>query len=178
MSRRKEKEVLFYKNCYTALKQKRDEFRDKLVRLMRQRDSVYDQKAWLDYSVDSTAKRNEQLYKNYRFIAHGIRDEEISPIDDSTLSGIFSLISKKLCERFKDITAQLVQEIKQDYVSSMKKTMIDFVLRDYLEKENFSTEVDFCIIIIVQFFKIIGHNDHLWLCRHWLSSKKSKLLQD
>ncbi|CAB0039603.1 unnamed protein product [Trichogramma brassicae] len=120
ITRMKEKESFFKKNCYTVLKRRREEFRDKLIEIINHKHDDCD----LDKEDCSVEEVNENLLlrnpKYYRYLSHGIADSYISPLDDKVL-----------------ITQWLVDEIKEDYVLSIKRATIDFALGYHLTNNDF-----------------------------------------
>ncbi|KAL7295896.1 hypothetical protein TKK_0010939 [Trichogramma kaykai] len=137
IARMKEKESFFKKNCYTVLKRRREEFRDKLIEIINQKHDDCD----LDKEDCSVEEVNENLLlrnpKYYRYLSHGIADSYISPLDDKVLASILALVPKKSREHFDEITQWLVDEIKEDYVLSIKRATIDFALGYHLTNNYF-----------------------------------------
>jgi len=66
---------------------------------------------------------------NY-YITHGIDTDHIAPLDRSWIDRVLALISTRLRQGKDDIITCLVDEMRDDYLLSVKKSIIDFVLRD------------------------------------------------
>lgn len=66
---------------------------------------------------------------NY-YITHGIDTEHIAPLDRSWIERVLALLAPRLRRNKDDLITCLVDEMRDDYLLSVKKAIIDFVLRD------------------------------------------------
>jgi len=66
---------------------------------------------------------------NY-YITHGIDTEHIAPLERSWVERVLALLAPRLRQNHDDLTACLTEEMRDDYLLSVKKAVIDFVLRD------------------------------------------------
>jgi len=66
---------------------------------------------------------------NY-YISHGIDTEHIASLDRSWIERVLTLLAPRLRQGRDELITCLVDEMKEDYLLSVKKAIIDFVLRD------------------------------------------------
>ena len=66
---------------------------------------------------------------NY-YISHGIDTEHIAPLDRSWIERVLALLAPRLRQDKDDLITCLTDEMREDYLLSVKKAIIDFVLRD------------------------------------------------
>lgn len=69
----------------------------------------------------------------YYYIKHGIDTVHVAPLDKRVLTRVIRLIPKKLT-RWNDVLESITVEMKEDYITAVKKAVIDFVLGDALTK--------------------------------------------
>ena len=126
---RKEKELNFKKNSYLSLQKKRLKFRQNLVRtIMGQRVNSQNEKWFTEDDMD--------LLRYYYYIMNGIDNEHVPPIEDNILNNILKLVPLKWQKKFKDTMSEVVKEVIDDYILSVKKSVVDFVLQDPLIDES------------------------------------------
>jgi dynein heavy chain, axonemal len=70
----------------------------------------------------------------YYYIKHGIDTVHVAPLDKRVLNRVLRLIPKKLT-KWNDVLDSIVVEMKEDYITAVKKAVIDFVLGDALSKK-------------------------------------------
>jgi len=61
---------------------------------------------------------------------HGIDTEHIAPLDRSWIARVLALLATRLRQNKDDLITCLIDEMRDDYLLSVKKAIIDFVLRD------------------------------------------------
>jgi len=66
---------------------------------------------------------------NY-YITHGIDTEHIAPLDRSWIGRVLDLLAPRLRQDKDELITCLVDEMRDDYLLSVKKAIIDFVLPD------------------------------------------------
>ncbi|XP_046587391.1 dynein axonemal heavy chain 7-like [Neodiprion lecontei] len=137
---RRQQELNFKMNCYTALRKRREEFREKVVKIVSAADETADVcpgdpgDGWL-------TEDERELLRYYYYILHGIDNAHVGPIDVAVMKNIIALIPVKWREHFPEILKQLEKDALDDYMLSVKKSVVDFVLQDPLKPENMEEEV-------------------------------------
>nr|DBA34563.1 TPA: hypothetical protein GDO54_002113 [Pyxicephalus adspersus] len=77
-----------------------------------------------------------QLSERYNYyISHGIDTEHVAPMEESWLENVLSLVPKHL-KVYTDSIDLLSDEMREDYLLSVKKAIVDFVLKDPGEKNE------------------------------------------
>ncbi|BFZ21958.1 hypothetical protein BsWGS_24997 [Bradybaena similaris] len=120
-------------------KRDREQFRKALVEIiMVERKET--QKSILDASETETAVEitraasptaaEKDILRYYYYIHHGIDTEHVAPMEDAWLQNVLKLISAKLKEGHQDTIDNLSDEMRDDYLLSVKKAIVDFVLKD------------------------------------------------
>ncbi|KAJ8668953.1 hypothetical protein QAD02_000212 [Eretmocerus hayati] len=140
LRRKKERENKFKINCYSSLRQKREQFRDTLVRAIVKQTDEHTERCGEKFVEKFIGKEDTQLLRYYHYIQHGISDEYIVSLDPKILSTILDLVPSKWRQRFPEVTAQVTQEIQDQYILSIKKAIIDFVLRDPKPNDSLSNQ--------------------------------------
>ena len=78
----------------------------------------------------------KDILRYYYYIHNGIDTEHVAPLEDVRIRNVMSLISIKLRKNFPSSLLNLSDEVREDYLLSVKKAIVDFVLRDSREAEN------------------------------------------
>ncbi|XP_069471802.1 dynein axonemal heavy chain 7 isoform X2 [Ambystoma mexicanum] len=116
-------------------KKDREHFRSALVDIIMQQDLATSQAIPLDERAKkSTALEKDILRYNY-YIKHGIDTEHVAPMEDSWLENVLALVPNRL-KVYKESIYFLSDEMREDYLLSVKKAIVDFVLKDPREKEE------------------------------------------
>lgn len=134
-------------NCYTSLRKKREEFKNTLLDMMKQVELINEQSTSTSQIVDGG---EEDLLKYYFYIKQGIDDEHVAPIESVLLKNILNLVPKKLKTRFKKTLEIIVDDAKQDYAVSLKKSIVDFVLQDPTQDNIIINNQEVCFNILVK----------------------------
>jgi dynein heavy chain, axonemal len=120
---------------YTVVRREREEFRKKLVGLI---ISSEEEIARDDGSFPDAQEK--EIMRYYYYIKHGIDTVHVAPLDKRVLNRVFKLIPKKLT-KWNDVLESITAEMKEDYITAVKKAVIDFVLGDALTKNINKQEV-------------------------------------
>ncbi|RLU26562.1 hypothetical protein DMN91_000358 [Ooceraea biroi] len=79
-------------------------------------------------------EEDKNLLRYYYYILHEVDDARAGTLDSDTLKKITSMVSAEWQERHNEYLGRLIHEIKRDYVTSMKKSIVDFVLQEPFEE--------------------------------------------
>lgn len=112
-----------HQRSYIEMRKEREEFRRRLVTLIFKQDEEK-----LGPFQIPTQEDKIRLRYNY-YIRHGIDTVHIPPLEDSWLENICAKIPEKI-QIYSKLKKELIEEVKEDYVLSMKKAAIDFALQD------------------------------------------------
>ncbi|XP_028924869.1 dynein heavy chain 7, axonemal isoform X3 [Ornithorhynchus anatinus] len=117
----------------------REHFRSALVNIITQQEYVADSSLMPDESqaprTSSPSSIEKDILRYYYYIHHGIDTEHVAPMEDSWLEHVLDLVPPQL-KIFTDSILSLSDEMREDYLLSVKKSIVDFVLRDPREKED------------------------------------------
>uniref|UniRef100_A0A5F8HGP8 Dynein axonemal heavy chain 7 n=1 Tax=Monodelphis domestica TaxID=13616 RepID=A0A5F8HGP8_MONDO len=115
-------------------RKEREVFRSALVNIIMQQDTNVDQTV-LDEAQGGPTNIEKDILRYYYYIHHGIDTEHVAPMEDSWLEHVLNLVPKHL-KVLTDRILVLSDEMREDYLLSVKKSIVDFVLRDPREKEE------------------------------------------
>ncbi|KAI5631027.1 dynein heavy chain and region d6 of dynein motor domain-containing protein [Phthorimaea operculella] len=108
---------------YTALRKKREDFRATLMKMI---CSGHPE----DVAGDAGTSDDEYNRRRYYFyLKYGIDTIHVAPLDNKIILRVHSLLSMKL-KTYKETLFSNTDEMREDYIMSMKKAIVDFVLKD------------------------------------------------
>jgi dynein heavy chain len=115
-----------------TIKKDNQTFRSKIVDIMM--TSNIEDKTVNEVEVEEEIMtEKEKMQRYYYFIINGVDTQHVADMEDKWLKNILLLIPKNLLER-RDQVEFLSLEMKEDYCISVKKAIVDFVLKDPREK--------------------------------------------
>jgi len=159
-----DKEVSYQKDdYYTSLRRQRAEFRMHLIGKIKGREKRDESRRGEDMEIcpgyvkertvlyddvcgqttvasssdiaDSwLTEEDKNLLRYYHYILHEVDDAYAGTLDSDTLKKITSMVSTKWQERHNECFGRLIQELRSDYVTSMKKSIVDFALQEPFEE--------------------------------------------
>lgn len=136
----KEENTLDPRYKFTLMRMQKEEFRKLIVDLIKQPNAF-------DKGDFETSNNDENLAKFYFYIRNGLDTLHVAPMEPVTAEKILSLISKKHKEAFGNFIKQLLREIKQEFLWTMKKSIIDFALQDSTNQD----QLEVCLTLLANF---------------------------
>ncbi|XP_050670474.1 dynein axonemal heavy chain 7-like [Leptidea sinapis] len=114
------------------MRKAREEFRAKLMKLICQSGPGED-----GDSIPSGEEKNMLRY--YYYLRYGIDTIHVAPLDNKIILRVHKLIPAKL-KKWKDSLFTCTDEMREDFMMSMKKAIVDFVLKDPNTEESLEEE--------------------------------------
>ena len=85
----------------------------------------------LEHMMENESNNIEKdILRYYYYIHNGIDTEHVAPLETERLTNVLSLISQDLRQNHPQSVVDLSEEMKEDYLLSVKKAIVDFVLKD------------------------------------------------
>ncbi|XP_034234713.1 dynein heavy chain 7, axonemal isoform X2 [Thrips palmi] len=127
---------------YTELRREREEFRQKLVQLILCEDGPPDGTEEIGGTqLDLPSREERVVLRYYYYIRQGVDTVHVTRLASESLKRILHLVPTKL-KKWKDLRRALTQEVKEDFLMSVKKAIVDFVLQDTAEGDMRIPEED------------------------------------
>ncbi|XP_063719575.1 dynein axonemal heavy chain 3-like [Symsagittifera roscoffensis] len=79
----------------------------------------------------------------FHLVQSTIEDSEIAPLDSSWVVAIFRFVPRPLCLQFPDKLKEFTYEVNRQYLTSVKRSIIDYVLLDFEEQKRLGVEILF-----------------------------------
>lgn len=86
-------------------------------------------------AADDPKNIEKDILRYYYYIHNGIDTEHVAPLETIRLQNVMSLITEKLRKAHQQKVVDLSDEVREDYLLSVKKAIVDFVLRDSREND-------------------------------------------
>ncbi|XP_037866676.1 dynein axonemal heavy chain 7 isoform X1 [Bombyx mori] len=119
---------------FTAMRKAREDFRAKLIGLICQSTPGEDG----DKDVIPSAEEKNML-RYYYYLRYGIDTIHVAPLDNKIILRVHNLIPLKL-KKWKETLFTCTDEMREDFMMSMKKAIVDFVLKDPNTEESLEEE--------------------------------------
>ncbi|KAM4608668.1 dynein axonemal heavy chain 7 [Polymixia lowei] len=87
----------------------------------------------------SPTATEKDILRYYYYIRNGIDTEHVAPMEDSWLQNVLDLVPCHLKSLAQTIEL-LADEMREDYLLSVKKAIVDFVLRDPRERDEYKVK--------------------------------------
>lgn len=124
---------------YLSLCEERVKFRNRLIDVIKRRivEKEKEKREEIFYELDIEIEKKEEdiilkeeneILKYYYYLIQGIDDVYIGSIDINLLKNILNRVPTKWKEVFKNTLDGLVKEVKDEYLFSIKKAVIEFVI--------------------------------------------------
>ncbi|KAJ3073863.1 Dynein heavy chain 7, axonemal [Podochytrium sp. JEL0797] len=119
-----------------GIKKDKEHFRTTLVNIVMQNptQSISHLLQNMEFQPHETDKDTMQRY--YYYISNGIDTQHVAEMEDEWLSNVLGLLSDNLKSNHKVTVGSLSNEMRDDYHMSVKKAIVDFVLKDHRQKNN------------------------------------------
>ncbi|XP_039266483.2 dynein axonemal heavy chain 7-like isoform X2 [Styela clava] len=124
-------------------KKSREAFRSSLVNIIMQKEEKSrppSATSSLSQRPGSPTSAEKDILRYYYYIHNGIDTEHVAPMEDMWLDHVMQMVPKRL-KHLSDSIETLSDEMREDYLLSVKKAIVDFVLRDPREKEEAAPEL-------------------------------------
>ncbi|XP_011505820.1 PREDICTED: dynein heavy chain 7, axonemal [Ceratosolen solmsi marchali] len=116
---------------FTTMRVKKVEFRRRIINLII--------KPELDTKEQSNIIQDKDTSRFHYYIQNGLNTIYITPIDRIIIKNILLLISKKHKESFHQLVEELLSEIKEEYLLTLKRLTIDFAFQNRSKHESMPT---------------------------------------
>ncbi|XP_050489875.1 dynein axonemal heavy chain 7-like isoform X6 [Bombus huntii] len=126
---------------YLSLCQEREKFRARLVDMIKQKRKKEKEKAFRrintcmqeieeeeEMDEDIILENNDNVLRYYYYLTQGIDDVYVGSMDVDLLINILKRVPTKWKDKFKELLNRLVKEVKEEYILSVKKSVIEFVI--------------------------------------------------
>jgi dynein heavy chain len=117
------------------MRKEREEYRKRLVKLILKKDEE------VPGSFQIPTPEEKEVLRYYYYIHHGIDTVHVPPLEQAWLNNIFSQIPEKI-QTYSTLKEQLIEEVKEEFLLSVKKAAVDFVLQDPSDSNSQTKQCD------------------------------------
>ncbi|KAF9409411.1 hypothetical protein HW555_011235, partial [Spodoptera exigua] len=115
---------------FTQMRKAREEFRLKLVNLICQTGNEQS-----SHEMGMPTGEEQNLLRYYYYLRYGIDTIHVAPLDNKIILRVHNLIPPNL-KKWKETLFTCTDEMREDFMMSMKKAIVDFVLKDPNTEES------------------------------------------
>ena len=90
----------------------------------------------------STSAERDILQRYYYYVTNGVNTHQVAEMDERWLQHVLRMLPRALTDKFKPTLNLIANEMKDDYMTSVKKAIVDFVLKDPLDKSEYEKEAE------------------------------------
>ncbi|XP_015609892.1 dynein heavy chain 7, axonemal isoform X2 [Cephus cinctus] len=123
---RRRREKRFLETSYTGKRLQNENFRRYLIGLI--------VKPGIPNEALDLYNDNE-INRYYYYIRNGMDTIHVAPIEVENLLKILNLIPHKFRERFPESVKSIINEIKENFIVAIKKSIVDFVMKNPFEQD-------------------------------------------
>jgi len=93
-----------------------------------------------DIDIDDIwlTEEDKNLLRYYYYLLHEVDATHAGTLDSDTLKKITSMVSAEWQKKYNKCFNQMIKELQSDYVTNMKKSIVDFVLQEPFEETFFA----------------------------------------
>lgn len=127
---------------FTQPRRNREQFRSALVNIITHEEELEERPSSAGAELPpltrslSPSPAEKDILRYYYYIHHGIDTEHVAPLEDSWVEHILQYVPDRLKTGHEESIEQLTDEMREDYILSVKKAIVDFVLKDPRDKAN------------------------------------------
>jgi dynein heavy chain len=111
------------------MRKDREEYRRRLVSF------IFKQGEEMPTYSQIPPQEEKDVLRYYYYIHNGIDTVHVPPLEQAWLNNIYSQIPKKL-QTYSTLKQHLTEEVKEEFLLSVKKAAVDFVLQELSERNN------------------------------------------
>ncbi|KAJ1556901.1 hypothetical protein HK096_010209, partial [Nowakowskiella sp. JEL0078] len=126
-----------------AVKRDKESFRTTLVNIIMQNPSPNSRSSSstnliMDDSsvIVPTPQDKDMMQRYYYYISNGIDTNHVADMEEKWLENVLGLLPKTLRKKHRPTIQTLSAEMREDYHMSVKKAIVDFVLKDPRQKND------------------------------------------
>lgn len=90
----------------------------------------------LPAATDAPTSVEKDILRYHFYVHNGIDTEYVAELDENRIQDTLSRLPKELRQSWDPLVHSLTDEMKEDYLLSVKKAIVDFVLRDPRQTEE------------------------------------------